>query len=252
MIKKLSPCLLLLIHLFSCADDESAVITDGGTAYHSRAVGSSASDLLAATNFSSLRVELVYVEGHEPTAGTLTNLKSFLEKRLNKPQGITIQKTAIASPKLAPYSLKDIEQVERDFRTLHNQGNSLAVFAFVADGAYAENENVLGVAYRNTSVALFGTKIDQYSGGIGQPSQTLLETTVMNHEFGHIMGLVNVGVPPQTDHQDTAHGRHCDVESCLMYWTAETGDAVANLVGLSQAPDLDSQCIADLQAQGGK
>lgn len=251
MIKKLSPCLLLLLHLFSCADDESSVVADG-TAYHNQAVGKSATDLLAAASFSSLKVEVVYVEGHEPTAGTLTNLKAFLEKRLNKPQGIIIQKTAIASPKLAPYSIRDIEQVERDFRALHNQGNSLAVFAFIADGAYADNENVFGKAYKNTSVALFGTKIDQYSGGIGQPSKTLLATTVMNHEFGHIMGLVNIGVLPQTDHQDTAHGRHCDVKNCLMYWTAETGDAVANLVGLSQAPNLDSQCIADLQAQGGK
>jgi predicted Zn-dependent protease len=226
---------------------------DGGAAtYHNQPVGNSAVDLLTSATFSSLKVDVVYVEGQEPTAATLTNLKTFLEKRLNKPQGITIRKTAIASPKLAPYSIKDIQQVEQDFRSLRNQGNSLAVFVFVADGGYADSENVLGVAYQNTSVALFGSKIDQYSGGIGQPSQTLLETTVMNHEFGHIMGLVNIGVPPQTDHQDTAHGRHCDVESCLMYWTAETGDAVSNLVGLSQAPDLDPQCIADLQAKGGK
>ena len=262
MIKKLYPCLLLLLHLFACADDDSPVVdntvpdpangADAVAAYHQQAVGASVADLLTAGSFSSLRVEIVYVEGYEPTAGTINNLKAFLQQRLNKPQGITIHKNAIASPGLAPYSIVDIQQVEKNSRTLYNQDNSLAVFVFVADGAYAENENVLGVAYRNTSVALFGTKVDQYSGGIGQPSETLLETTVMNHEFGHIMGLVNVGTPPQTDHQDTAHGKHCDVKSCLMYWTAETGDVVANLAGLSQAPGLDAQCIADLQAKGGK
>lgn len=252
LLKKLSPCLFLLLSLFSCADDDESTTTIESNLYHKQAVGHSAADLLTAATYSSLRVEVVYVEGYEPTASTLNNLRLFLQERLNKPQGITITKTAINTPGLAPYSINDIQQVESNFRALHNNNNSLAVFVFIADGSYSENENVLGVAYKNTSVALFGTKIKQYSGGIGRPSLTLLETTVMNHEFGHIMGLVNVGTPLQTDHQDSAHGKHCDVERCLMYWTAETGDIVSNLVGASEAPKLDSQCIADLQAKGGK
>ncbi|WP_152425088.1 peptidase [Nafulsella turpanensis] len=222
------------------------------SSYHLQAVGQSAAELLTQEEFEALQVNLVYVEGYAPTAQTLENLEAFLQERLHKPQGIHISKTAISSPGLAPYSIADIQQVEKDFRTGFNKDKTLAVFVFVTDGSYSENENVLGVAYRNTSLALFGSKMQQYSGGVGQPSQSLLETTVMNHEFGHIMGLVNVGTPPQTDHQDTAHGKHCDVDGCLMYWTAETGDVVSNLVGLSKAPSLDPQCIADLQAKGGK
>ena len=251
MLKKLLPGTLLLLSLQSCNDDEQTNPVEESM-YHNQAVGFSAADLLTADKYSSLRVEVVYVAGYEPTDNTLNNLKAFLLKRLHKPQGITITKTAISSPGLAPYSINDIQHVESNFRSLHNNENSLAVFVFITDGSYAENENVLGVAYKNTSLALFGSKIDQYSGGIGQPSKNLLETTVFNHEFGHIMGLVNVGTPLQTDHQDKAHGKHCDVEGCLMYWTAETGDAVSNLIGASQAPELDSQCIADLQAKGGK
>jgi len=142
--------------------------------------------------------------------------------------------------------------VESDKRTLFNTATELTVFAFVADGDYADNSNVLGVAYKTTSVALFGKKINSISGGVGQPSRAILETTVLNHEFGHIMGLVNAGTTPQTNHQDVVHGRHCDVDTCLMFWAAETGDIVSNLIGLSEAPGLDSQCIADLKANGGK
>lgn len=254
-LKKLIPGMLLL-GLFSCADDSQEPAPEeiplDDPAYHSQAVGKSAADLLQDTDFTSLRIDLVYVEGFEPTSSTLNNIKTFLESRLHKPQGITIAKTAITSPNLAPYSVADIQQVESNFRSLYNQDKSLAVFMFVADGDFSENENVLGVAYRNTSVALFGSKVKQYSGGIGQPSQSLLETTIAHHEFGHIMGLVNAGAPLQTDHQDEAHGRHCDVESCLMFWSVETGDVISNLVGASQPPALDSQCLADLQALGGK
>lgn len=248
---------LLLFALFSCADDSEPSPTPEETEqdikkYHNQSVGKSAADLLVDTAYNSLRIDLVYVEGYEPTSSTLNNLKTFLESRLNKPQGITIAKTAISSPGLAPYSIADIQQVESNFRSLYNQDKSLAVFVFIADGSYADNENVLGVAYKNTSTALFGSKIKRYSGGVGQPSRTLLETTVLHHEFGHIMGLVNTGAPLQTDHQDEAHGRHCDVESCLMYWSVETGDVVSNLVGASQPPSLDAQCLADLRALGGK
>lgn len=263
ILRKTGFSILLIASLISCVDDQNPgedenLILDENPAngnnstYHQQAVGKSAADLLSADSFNSLEVDLVYVEGHEPTASTISNLKAFLQNRLNKPQGINITKTAIASPGLAPYSVSDIREVESNFRSLYNKDKSLAVFAFVTDGGYEANDNVLGIAYRNTSVVLFGGKIRQFSGGIGQPSRSLLETTVMNHEFGHIMGLVNVGTPLQSDHQDTAHGKHCDVKSCLMYWTAETGDVVANLAGLSRAPDLDPQCIADLQANGGK
>ncbi|MDX1667174.1 MAG: hypothetical protein R3350_08090, partial [Saprospiraceae bacterium] len=187
-----------------------------------------------------------------PSGTSINNLRSFLEARLHKPGGISIRTSEISSPALAPYSIDDIVQVENEFRTVFNQDGTLAVFGFIADGDFADDENVLGAAYRNTSFVLFGSKIDEVSGGLGQPSQTTVETTVLTHEFGHLMGLVNNGTPLQSDHQDTAHGKHCDVEDCLMYFTAESGDAVSNLIGGGCAPGLDSQCIADLRANGGK
>ena len=56
----------------------------------------------------------------------------------------------------------------------------------------------------------------------------------------------------QTDHQDEANGAHCDVEDCLMYWKAATSGGVGDILGMSSPPGLDAQCIADLQANGGK
>lgn len=236
--------------LVSCNKIDSVPLLNKN--YHNKVVGASAKDLLTASNFTGLQIDLVYVDGFEPNATTLTNLTAFLQARLNKPGGITINKTKISSPGLAPYSVDDVKNVETDHRSLFNSPNQLAVFVFIADGNNAENSNVLGYAYRNTSVCLFGSKINSISGGVGQPGREVLETTVLNHEFGHIMGLVNVGTPLQTNHQDAANGKHCNVESCLMYWAAETGDIVTNLVGINQAPSLDSQCIADLGANGGK
>lgn len=248
----LLPLFLVFITFISCKKESEEPTPTEEENYHLQAVGKSANDLLSSDAYSKLTIEVVYATGHKLADGTLTNAKTFLQERLNKPDGIEFTLKEITSPGLAPYSVDDLQKIERDHRSIFNEGDNLTAFLFVADGEYANNNNVLGVAYQNTSMALFHKKIDAVSGGLGQPSSELLETTVMHHELGHIMGLVNVGSDMQTDHQDSENGHHCDVDDCLMYWAVETGDFVSNLVGQSGPPSLDAQCIADLQANGGK
>jgi hypothetical protein len=108
------------------------------------------------------------------------------------------------------------------------------------------------VAYRNTSFVIFEETIQGFSGQPLAPGTAVLETTVLNHEFGHLLGLVNAGTPLLSDHQDVAHGRHCTDEDCLMYWTAETGEGLVNMISGGTVPTLDSQCRADLEGNGGK
>ncbi|RBP29872.1 hypothetical protein DFR65_10598 [Oceanihabitans sediminis] len=36
-----------------------------------------------------------------------------------------------------------------------------------------------------------------------------------------------------------------------MYWATESSQGMINLVNISSAPQIDSQCIADLTANGG-
>jgi len=120
----------------------------------------------------------------------------------------------------------------------------------VNNGVYTDN-HVLGVAYKNTSAALFGKKLHDNSGGIGQPGRTKLVATVAEHEMGHLLGLVNLGSPMQTGHQDTAHGSHCSNSNCLMYYASETSDIFGFLI-TGSIPAFDANCRADLRANGGQ
>jgi predicted Zn-dependent protease len=200
-------------------------------------------------------VELVYVQGFEPSASSVANFVSFLNARTKKPGGIRVEKRAIASPGKAKYTNQDIVAIEDANRTKYNTSDQIAVWAFFVDGESVSNTDqsvVLGTAYRNTSFVIYEKTIQGLSDGPFEPDRSLMETTVITHEFGHILGLTNLGSPLQSNHEDTAHLKHCKVESCLMYWSAESGSGVANMVSSGSAPQLDSQCIADLRANGGK
>ena len=256
-------CLFLFVLATSCSTDAMDTDPGGGTENGSPdgatgyrgAVGASAADLLSGENFGGLSLQLLYVEGVRPTQATVDNFQDFLEERLNKPDGITVTLQEIASPGQEVYSTQDIRELEDERRTLFSTSDNLAVCGIFLDGSYegnTESGSVLGIAYRNTSFVVFGETIREFSGQPLSPSTAVLETTVVNHEFGHLLGLVNAGTPLQSQHQDTENGRHCTAEDCLMYWTAETGEGLVNMISGGAVPTLDAACLQDLQANGGR
>ena len=245
-----------MITISSCSkDDEPISTSEDPTLANKKSTGSSSKELLSSNKFTSLILELAYVEGFQPTQNAVNNLKSFLQQRLNKPDGIEVQLKSMSSPGGTPYSIQEIIAIEDENRTQYNSGSKIAVWAFFADGESESNSGssvVLGTAYRNTSFVIFEETIKGLSDSPFEPDRSVLETTVINHEVGHILGLTNLGAPLQANHEDSAHPKHCNVEDCLMYWAAETGDGIANLVSGGMAPQLDAQCVADLRANGGK
>ena len=247
--------IIIVLVLMSCSSDDSQNDPLNNTQSNKLSVGASANDLLSDTTFSSLVVEVVYVEGFEPSQTAISNFVSFLENRTFKPNGITVQKRAIYSPGLTPYTNQEIVAIEDSNRLLYNNDNQIAVWAFFADGSSANNTDsgvVLGTAYRNTSFVIYQETIQQLTSGTITNTTPILESTVITHEFGHILGLTNLGTPLQTNHEDLEHPKHCNIESCLMYWKAESGNGVMSMISGGSIPQLDAQCIADLQANGGK
>lgn len=247
--------IIIVLVLMSCSSDDSQNDPLNNTQSNKLSVGVSANDLLSDTTFSSLVVEVVYVEGFEPSQTAISNFVSFLENRTFKPNGITVQKRAISSPGLTPYTNQEIVAIEDSNRLLYNNDNQIAVWAFFADGSSANNTDsgvVLGTAYRNTSFVIYQETIQQLTSGTITNTTPILESTVITHEFGHILGLTNLGTPLQTNHEDLEHPKHCNIESCLMYWKAESGNGVMSMISGGSIPQLDAQCIADLQANGGK
>lgn len=253
-MKKLLALFAFVSIMVSCSKDD-ATIDDNGIdkTGNLQPTGSSSNDLLSDVTYTSMVIELVYVEGYQPTTTAINNFVTFLNNRTYKPGGITVESRSVPSPGIASFTTQDYVNYEADNRTKFNTDNQIAVWAFFADGKADGDTNTqvtLGTAYRNTSFIIYEKTIQSLSGSIHQPSTPVLETTAIEHEFGHILGLVDFGAPMQTPHEDPNYPKHCDVESCLMYYAASTGSNILNTGGT--VPILDAQCIADLQANGGK
>lgn len=240
-----------LIFLFTLASCSGGSGGGGGGS-----PGETARDFLAADTYTKLVVEVQAMQGYSPNATTLDNLKTFLEARLNKPGGVTIHSdTEITAEGKTSYSIDDIKAIEAEHRQMYRSGDQIIAYFLFVDGPSSSDTGsfkTLGHAYGSSSMVLYEKTIQSLSGTpITQPSRVVLETTVIEHEMGHILGLVNTGTTPQTSHQDTPNGAHCTDTNCLMYYLADTGDVVSNLLGGS-IPALDSACVQDLQANGGK
>lgn len=250
MFRKFNLTLLFFFLLISCERD-SEFSNDPGDYNHTRSVGSSSNDLLNNSKYNALVIEILYMPGYAPDANAISLVKNFLSTFLNKEGGISIIQKEIAGASSSGLSAEEIRSIENSNRTSFTSGSVMAVSIIYTNGQYSGNANTLGIAYRNTSIALLGKTIHDNSGGFGQVSRTKLEATVLEHELGHLLGLVDLGSQMQANHKDTAHGNHCDNKNCLMYYASETTDILGFLT-TNNIPQLDSNCKADLKANGGK
>jgi hypothetical protein len=227
----------------ACQKEDIAVSNDYKT------LGTSAHDLLASSTYSLLQIQIDYMPGYAPDAASITNLVNFLNTFINKPSGIQVSARQIAASGKTVLSISDIVSIEKQNRSIFTAGYVMGIHILITDADY-NISNILATSYWNTSTCLFGKTIQANSGGPGQVSRTRLLSTLLEHEFGHLMGLVNQGSPMQVNHRDAANGAHCNNTACLMYYEVESISAGGSTA--SAIPTPDDNCIADLKANGGK
>tara|TARA_R100001369_G_scaffold92423_1_gene137460 strand:- start:1374 stop:2165 length:792 start_codon:yes stop_codon:yes gene_type:complete len=262
---KFSPASLLFL-LFSillvtgCKDDDSDDAINDPTAENKKSLGTSAEDILSNDIYNSMTIEFVYAAGFKPTEETKLAIDTFLNERTTKPNGIIIKETVIEAPTGAPFDIDEIKEIEENNRTAYTKDDDLAVYVFFSNGNSNKDTDktvTLGTAYRNTSIVIYKKTLQELIDNNQGSDLPTLETTTLEHEFGHILGLVNItedDIHPE-GHEDTNNSRHCVVENCLMYFQAtntERREVARFLQRRGSVPELDLLCIADLQAKGGK
>jgi hypothetical protein len=245
---------------FSCSSESEDIIDTGAgnsldRSLNRQITGSSSNDLLSANTFKKMIVEIGYIEGFKPTEIAVANFKNFIQNNTFKPEGVSFIEQQIPATGKAVYTLEEVVSIEKEKRTKYNSETTIAVWVLFINGKSSKDNNqgsILGAAYWNTSFVIYEETIHGLSDGTFEPERSVLETSVVHHEFGHILGLTNLGTDLQSDHEDTEHPKHCIEEDCLMYWAAENSRGIGSMLSGGQAPKLDAQCLADLKANGGR
>lgn len=145
-------------------------------------------------------------------------------------------------------------------RSITTSGDTIGYYFLWLNGTYVENgtenKSVLGVSLGNTGVLAMFKPVIKGAGPssgplLGDNLDAAVEQTVLVHEFGHAVGLVNNGVALTSQHQDTAHGAHCSNQDCVMYWTVDgsqaAGDYVKRRVTGSSSILFADDCLADIR-----
>lgn len=254
---KIALILFSFLLIVSCKknDEDSEVIVDF-KAENRKSLGLSAEDILSSNNYSKITVEFVYFGLYRPTDLAISNFRDFLSARLNKPGGIIIRETSIPEAEGSPFTTEELIAIEDENRTVYTSGDTIAVYVFFANGVSSNDTDTrvtLGTAYLNTSIVIYEKTLQTLAASNPALELSNIETTTLQHEFGHILGLVNLlDDDIHANHMDTGHPKHCIVEDCLMYFESNTRSQILErFSGRADLPELDPLCIEDLQSKGG-
>ncbi len=224
-------------------------------------VGDSANDILSNDNFDRIVVELAFATGLGPDQEAVDKFLDFLRRHTFK-ENIEIRTITVEPSGEPELTLDQIVELETQNRTVFNDGRTLGIYIYFADGPSAnDNEDegsvTLGAVYRNTSMVIYESTIRRLTRNSNVVTPALVEAATLTHEFGHLFGLVNLGTPAINDHEDPDAENHCNVPGCLMRAELAFGPAMMDtleelMVNGLALPQLDPECVLDIQANGAR
>ena len=237
------------------AHDLASVTPSAQVAATNSGAGDFAADYLRSTHFTSLLVEIDYPAGKAPSADAVQLLHDRLVERCDKPDGISVLVDEAIPRTEFPgtLSVADLQDIENSHRGHFSDLATKTAVMYVLyvtghsdlDGASTQ---VLGLSYAGSSIAFF---IDNAGGGAPFVTDIDVEATGLVHESGHMMGLVDGGVPMVVPHVDPTSAFHDKDPACVMYWIIHVG-GVSGVLGDPTFAQFDVHCMEDTTAFGGK
>lgn len=223
--------------------------------------------LIRGEPFASLVVEVDSVPGMEPDEQSPDDLAALLESLVEKPAGITaVQDGALASRGADhAWTFDELQELADASFDRPIADDAIAIHTMFIDGHSAEDSDrgvILGLAWSHMHIAIFERTIEDMCAGSALPPLLAerqcrgAELAIWTHEVGHLLGLVDNGLPMVEDHRDPDpdHGAHDASDACVMYWAYE-GEALFDLIGEqllgggdAEVP-FDQACLDDLAAE---
>lgn len=201
------------------------------------APGAFAGVLLAPGPAERLVIDVLVQEGQDADAATLNLVKSLLAEQSGKP--VTVRGPNTLNAAASSYSSNDIRGLAA--QGLPQSDGTAVIHLLFLSGDF-EKDGVLGVTVRGDTMAVFPDAISRSASPLVSPSR--IERSVVVHELGHVLGLVDLFL--DANREDPDHPGHSKNRNSVMFWAVES-DLVAQLFTGPPPVDFDSADLADLR-----
>lgn len=149
-----------------------------------------------------------------------------LSQMIEKP--ITVVHISAGDKAAQEWNITTLDDYLRGAEAPEPAPGTMPIEVLFVEGVYEkdEEEAVLGLSWGGNRVAVFLNTLrsacessDLFSTQAEQATACKFAASqVLTHEFGHLIGLVNNGIPMVHDHLDPAFEHHDRDPECLMYW----------------------------------
>lgn len=241
--------ILSLLVLMSCGKppaEKSSIKKQNPSAYYSS---------------SKVSVKVFYEPGAEPFVqeGLVFKTWTILEKNL---EALFLGRTLVPQIEV-PKELSDMSVLPPQNKSKWSMEAAVALAKrssvssdpasfeiYFVNGHASDGDNVIGFHLSGTKIIMIFKDVIRSSGS--GPVPKYVEQATLVHEIGHALGLVNNGTKMQTEHQDKAHGAHCNEAKCVMYYSNEgTSGMMSYVQQIIQTGDLvmfDDKCLQDARS----
>lgn len=210
--------------------------------------------LLDAVRYPQLLLEIDHMRSTPPSTAAIEHLVDELKRATGRRDvRAYVTQMGIESPSLLEekvWSSEELDELAEDQRDLAPRGDfangsAAVVHILYLEGKWAESEAV-GLATQQAAF-LFGSRQIAPSPVDREP---YIERSVLTHEVGHLLGLVNNGIPMVKAREDPEDDGHSTNVDSVMYRGVDAGKALLANVDETNAPPshFDADDIADLAA----
>lgn len=234
-------CLMITIPIAGCTSDIENILGESWGV-----PGGLALACLRDDAYREMVIEIDHAPGYNPESSTVSLLKQRLGQVCDKPDGIRIELNEIEFAESSTWTAEKVREVGHETMDAAPQTSVLRWHVIMPQGKYSD-ESVLGVAVDASTIALFPDSINDATS-IFNPriSAEDIENSVMVHEFGHLLGLVNLVYTSPANHEDSEHPGHSNNEDSVMYWAIESLTVDAWLNG-DLPTEFDQDDLDDLE-----
>lgn len=204
-------------------------------------VGGFARTILAPGPATAVVLEVLHQEGAEVAEVAIGHATNVLSQVSSKP---TTKTTVSLAGGARNWTRADLERIADDqSRSAQGAGGRAVLYLEFLHGTYQGDESVLGIALRGDVAAVFVDRVR--SSATLLVSESDIEDSVLMHEIGHLLGLVDLAL--HSGREDPAHPGHSASRDSVMYWAVES-NLITQILGGRPPRDFDADDRRDLDA----